>query len=281
MSIRLIKISKDLNVGISCLVEFLHKKGFEVEANPNIKIDSEKHELLVKEFGKDLDIQALLNKREEKKEVEKAAAKLEEEKKLVIPEEIKPQIQVVKKNDLDALKPSIKKAESHPKIFVSYSHQNRDWVDKDGKYSLIPWLETQLKRQKVIFWTDHILSNHIGEDYKINIKKNIDDSDIALLLISQEFSSSDFILDYELPWIKEAFESGTLIIIPLLIGSVSKSSKKNLGWVFDLQLIPNETTPILRFANDDVKWDEIRISIIDAIDSKIDIIKQKNKEYRK
>ena len=46
MSIRLIKISKDLNVGISSLVEFLHKKGFDVESNPNTKIGSEQYELL-------------------------------------------------------------------------------------------------------------------------------------------------------------------------------------------------------------------------------------------
>lgn len=51
MSVRLIQISKDLNVGISSLVEFLQKKGVEVESNPNAKIDSGTQEMLIKEFG--------------------------------------------------------------------------------------------------------------------------------------------------------------------------------------------------------------------------------------
>lgn len=90
MSIRLIKISKDLNVGINSLVEFLHKKGFDVESNPNTKIESEQHELLIREFGKDLDVQALNSRREEKKAeaAAKAAAK-EEAKEQAEPEEIK------------------------------------------------------------------------------------------------------------------------------------------------------------------------------------------------
>ncbi|EGK03033.1 hypothetical protein [Dysgonomonas gadei] len=66
MSIRLIKISKDLNVGISSLVEFLHKKGFDVESNPNAKVDGEQHELLVKEFGNNADLEALLRNRKER-----------------------------------------------------------------------------------------------------------------------------------------------------------------------------------------------------------------------
>ena len=112
MSIRLIKISKDLNVGISSLVEFLHKKGFDVESNPNTKIDSEQHELLVREFGKDLDIQALASIREERRAeaAAKAAAKEEakvqaepEEIRTEIPESIKPHVQIVDKIDLDAL----------------------------------------------------------------------------------------------------------------------------------------------------------------------------------
>ena len=40
------------------------------------------------------------------------------------------------------------------KIFVSYSHQNEDWVSDEGKYKLIHWLKRQLEGQAEI-WTDH------------------------------------------------------------------------------------------------------------------------------
>lgn len=53
MSIRLIKVTRDLNVGITTVVEFLQKKGFTVEVNPNTKISDEEYALLVKEFGQD------------------------------------------------------------------------------------------------------------------------------------------------------------------------------------------------------------------------------------
>jgi translation initiation factor IF-2 len=54
MTIRLNKVTRDLNVGITRVVEFLQKKGFtDVEATPNAKITEEQYQLLVNEFSKD------------------------------------------------------------------------------------------------------------------------------------------------------------------------------------------------------------------------------------
>ena len=53
MTIRLNKVTRDLNVGLTTVVEFLQKKGFEVEATPNTQITKEQYELLVQEFRKD------------------------------------------------------------------------------------------------------------------------------------------------------------------------------------------------------------------------------------
>lgn len=121
MSVRLIQVSKDLNVGINSLVEFLQKEGVDVQSNPNAKIDSDKHEMLIKEFGKPSDMEAF-NKKKKAAKVEKEEAPIakkepqvespkKEEVKVVapevtkteIPESIKPQIQIVDKIDLDAI----------------------------------------------------------------------------------------------------------------------------------------------------------------------------------
>ena len=56
MTIRLNKVTRDLNVGITTAVEFLQKKGFVVEANPNTKITDEQFDLLKKEFSTDKDL---------------------------------------------------------------------------------------------------------------------------------------------------------------------------------------------------------------------------------
>jgi translation initiation factor IF-2 len=67
---RLSKIARELNVGISTIVDFLHKKGVKIDSNPNEKIASEHYELLLKEFSTDLNVKKesdklnLRNKRE-------------------------------------------------------------------------------------------------------------------------------------------------------------------------------------------------------------------------
>ncbi len=53
---RLSKIAKECNVGISTIVDFLHKKGFEIESNPNTKVSEEMYDLLKQEYRSDLTV---------------------------------------------------------------------------------------------------------------------------------------------------------------------------------------------------------------------------------
>ncbi|MFO7977074.1 MAG: translation initiation factor IF-2 [Bacteroidales bacterium] len=48
--LRLSKVAREFNIGTSTIVEFLNKKGFSVDNNPNTKIPGEAYALLVKEF---------------------------------------------------------------------------------------------------------------------------------------------------------------------------------------------------------------------------------------
>ncbi len=81
MSIRLNKVARDLNVGVQTAVEFLQKKGFTVEANPNTKITDEQYALLVKEFSKDknlkLESESISNERHKEKTKPVAPAETE------------------------------------------------------------------------------------------------------------------------------------------------------------------------------------------------------------
>src|SRR5688500_17257486 len=47
---RLIKVAKELNVGLSNIVEFLAEKGHVIDKNPNTKIPSDLYAILLKEF---------------------------------------------------------------------------------------------------------------------------------------------------------------------------------------------------------------------------------------
>ncbi|WP_293739034.1 translation initiation factor IF-2 [uncultured Parabacteroides sp.] len=106
MPIKLIQVQRKLNVGINTVVEFLRKKGFEVEDNnPNTRIGDEQYALLVKEFGKDLPNGGRERERAVPERPHREASSVKEEKsseiKTVIPEEFKPKIVTKGRIDLD------------------------------------------------------------------------------------------------------------------------------------------------------------------------------------
>ena len=104
MPTKISKVAKDLNVGVNTAVEFLRKHNIEVEDNPNARIDDAAVELLVKEYSKDKDFKAQLDKYTNTRKEEKKAAKTEKTK----TDEIKTQIpdtktpKVVGKVELDS-----------------------------------------------------------------------------------------------------------------------------------------------------------------------------------
>lgn len=48
---RLSKVAKEFNVGISTIVVFLRKQGYEIDLNPNFKITPELYDKINKEYG--------------------------------------------------------------------------------------------------------------------------------------------------------------------------------------------------------------------------------------
>ncbi|MBO7172195.1 MAG: translation initiation factor IF-2 [Bacteroidaceae bacterium] len=113
MSIRLSKVTKECNVGLQTVVEFLQKKGFgDVEASPNSKISEEQYELLLKEFSPDKGLRTqaekLSQQRQENKESKKASSRSAKQQKK--PEMIKVEVKkvdgpkVLGHIDLDAAK---------------------------------------------------------------------------------------------------------------------------------------------------------------------------------
>ncbi len=123
MTIRLNKVTRDLNVGLSTVVEFLQKKGYDIESNPNTKITEEEYELLVKEFSTDkslrMESDRFTQQRQTKErkssvsiegyqfEKDKEAQKKENVIKTVIPSEVRPHVKSVGKIDLNNLSKGI------------------------------------------------------------------------------------------------------------------------------------------------------------------------------
>ena len=55
-TIRLSKAAKEFNVGMGTILDFLAKKGFQVDSSPNTKLTSEMYALLVKEYQGERDV---------------------------------------------------------------------------------------------------------------------------------------------------------------------------------------------------------------------------------
>ena len=115
MAIKISKVIKDLNVGRQTIEEFLHKKGIEIDASINARIQDDVYEMLVKEFKPDMDLKSKSDKMANERQKEKAkqsAAKESHEIKTVIPGQ-KPK--VLGKIDLEAAGKPKPAAKSEPK----------------------------------------------------------------------------------------------------------------------------------------------------------------------
>ena len=139
---RLSKAAREFNVGISTIVEFLHKKGFDLDPNPNTKLPHEAYILLVKEYSTDISVKKEseklilkdLHRKKESVSIDDFSEKAETEesekeediivkdssgghKVVDIKSEIKkPDIKLVGKIDLEkTLKPKIEKEITPPK----------------------------------------------------------------------------------------------------------------------------------------------------------------------
>ncbi|WP_338762014.1 toll/interleukin-1 receptor domain-containing protein [Bernardetia sp. ABR2-2B] len=94
------------------------------------------------------------------------------------------------------------------KVFVSYSHLDTDFL-LDIKRHFKPF------SKKIDFWDDTKIEP--GQKWKDEIKKAIEQTKVAILLVSTDFLGSEFIADEELPpLLKAAEEHGAVVLTVIL-----------------------------------------------------------------
>lgn len=153
-------------------------------------------------------------------------------------------------------------------IFISYAHEDKEWVlEGPGNIHLIPRIRRHTSPDAEIWFDEGLV---IGEKWDEEIHNHIVQSHIAILLISESFVSSDYIVNKELLWIKEQVEKNDMKIVPLLIGNITEKSKRIIDWIYQRQIHPSETQPLCNYLNDKAQWDHMITSILNIIDAKID-----------
>jgi TIR domain len=97
-----------------------------------------------------------------------------------------------------------------PKVFVSYSHRDGKALDQLQRF-LRP-----LEREGLLAaWADTAL--HGGDDWKREIDQALAEATVAVLLISQDFLDSSFIVKEEMPRILEREAAGRMTVLPVFL----------------------------------------------------------------
>jgi TIR domain len=116
------------------------------------------------------------------------------------------------------------------KVFVSYSHADAAYLEKG---SLIDYLKSSLKEENIKFWSDESLVAGDLWDEKIRVK--INDSQIALALVSQAFLNSDYCSKVEIRRFLERARTAGLIIFPVILSPCEWDKYK---WLKERQFLP-------------------------------------------
>jgi flagellar basal body-associated protein FliL len=132
------------------------------------------------------------------------------------------------------------------KLFISYSHK-----DEDLRKELVKHL-TILKRQNVIeLWHDRDIES--GAEWNKEIEQHLNEAQIILLLISNDFIASDFCWDKEMERAMQRHKAGGAVVIPILLRSCDWS-----GAPFgNLQGLPKDMKPVKDWADRDQAFTNI------------------------
>jgi hypothetical protein len=123
---------------------------------------------------------------------------------------------------------------SKPVAFVSYSH--KDETEKDQLVSQLGVLENA---GAIELWIDDRIEG--GADWEVEIKQAIAKAKVAILLISANFLTSDFILGKEVPAFLERREREGMIVFPVI---AKPCSWKAFDWLARMNVRPKNGRPI-------------------------------------
>lgn len=98
------------------------------------------------------------------------------------------------------------------KVFVSYSHNDKKWLEK-----LRPFFKVLEKKANFDFWSDNRIVP--SSQWRGEIEKALFEAEAAIILVSQDFLASDYINDVELPTLFKSVSEKGLRIFPLIVSS--------------------------------------------------------------
>lgn len=141
------------------------------------------------------------------------------------------------------------------KLFISYTH-----ADEVMKTELEKQLFALKHSGKIEVWQDRELMG--GDSWDENIRKELNEADIVLLLISPDFINSQYIWDKELSVALERHSKGEARVIPIILRSCDWTSLPFAS----LQALPRDAKPVNSFSDKDEAYTSIAKSIRTVVD---------------
>jgi peptidyl-prolyl cis-trans isomerase B (cyclophilin B) len=121
------------------------------------------------------------------------------------------------------------------KVFISYSHQDKDWL-----YRLRIHLKPLEREYQVSIWDDTKIKP--GTKWREEIREGINAAKVAVLLVSADFLASDFIATDELPPLLDAAAKEGAVILPLILSPCRFLKTKSLS---QFQSINDPSNPLI------------------------------------
>jgi hypothetical protein len=142
-------------------------------------------------------------------------------------------------------------------LFVSYSHADREYLDR-----LMVHLRPLEKEGLIDLWVDTRL--RAGDRWKKEIEKALERANVAVLLVSADFLASDFITDNELPpLLRKAEDQGTRII-PLIVKPCRFTRDKHLRHFQPLN-DPRKSLILVEVGEQEAYYDQLASEVEQAL----------------
>jgi hypothetical protein len=136
---------------------------------------------------------------------------------------------------------------SGPVVFVSYAREDADWLRQ-----ISVMLDPEVRNRRMQLWSDTAIGT--GRKWRPEIEDAIARADIALLLVSPDFLASAFIMDVELPALRERGVPWVPVLLrPCLYGAVAELA--DWQWAHD----PGVDGPVA--TSGDVEGAIVRVSL--------------------
>lgn len=123
---------------------------------------------------------------------------------------------------------------SLPLVFISYSHKDETWKER-----LVTQLQVLQMEGAMSVWNDRRIQ--AGQDWFPEITQTIEQATVAILLISADFLSSEFIRREEIPRLLKRRSNEGLRVIPLI---VRPCVWLKVPWLAGIQARPKDGAPL-------------------------------------